>query len=145
MKNALMIIYFLVFGFTYAQNKKCTISDLQFDTYEFTISNLTEINQNISDKNSLIEVTIEIENKKIKQINYNLILPENSYSGENKKEIQIWKGLNNFIIKNINYKLKNCSDFVNFDHMVYRIPLSKENIERAFDEVNQNIIQTKKI
>jgi len=145
MKNSLIIIYFLAFGLTYAQNKKCTISDLQIDTYEFTISNLTEINQNISDKNSLIEVTIEIENKKIKQINYNLILPENSYSGENKSEIQPWKGLSNFIIKNINYKLKNCPDFGNYDHMVYRIPLSKENIEKAFDEVNQNIIQTKKI
>lgn len=145
MKNALIIIYFLAFGLTYAQNKKCTISDLQFDTYEFTISNLTKINQNISDKNSLIEVTIEIENKKIKQINYNLILPENSYSGENKREIQPWKGLNNFIIKNINYKLKNCPNFGDYGHMVYRIPLSKENIEKAFDEVNQNIIQTKKI
>lgn len=143
MKKTLIIIHFFVYICTYSQSKKCTIPDLQYETYDFAIKNLKKISQNISNKNSLIEIHIEIENKVIKQIKYNLISPENNYSGENKSEIEVWKGVNSFITKNINHKLKNCPDFY-YEGITYRMPLSKENIKRAIDEVNETVIQEKK-
>ena len=119
----------------YAQKKGCEISDIQFETYKLTTSNLKEINKNINDTNSLIEVDIEIENKKIKQIEYNLISPENNYNEEIKSKIKIWQGLNSFIFKTITNKIQKCPNF-DYEGIKFRIPISIENIQKAIKEVS---------
>ena len=127
---------------SYSQNKKCEISDVQIETYKYTTQNLQKIAKQFSDKNSLIEVSIEIKNKKLEKIEYNLILPENNYSGENKAEIKIWKGLNQFIFETVNRKIKNCLNF-NYEKIIFRVPISIENINKAIEEVNETIIGRK--
>ncbi|RAR70622.1 hypothetical protein [Flavobacterium aciduliphilum] len=142
MKKISAIFLFFISCSLYSQDNKCNVPSLQFETYDFAISNLKNISKNITDKNSLIEVTIQIEYKSINKIKYNIISPENNYSGENKVEIKVWKGLNNFITKNINLIIKNCPNF-NYERIVYRIPLSKENIQKAIEEVNKSLIFAK--
>jgi hypothetical protein len=143
MKKILIILCFIISSIANSQNKNFRVQELQLETYKYTISNLEKISKNIEDKNSLIEVTIEFENKSIKQIKYNLILPENNYSGENKTEIKVWKGLNKSIHNLVNNGINNCSNF-NSVKLVFRIPISIENIKKAIEEVNKDIINTEK-
>lgn len=143
MKKIIVVIWFLIANISYSQNMNC-ISDIQLETYNFTTSNLEKINKQISDKNSLIEVSIEINNKKIKDIKYKLITFENNYNGENKIEIKIWKGLNKYIYKTVNNKITNCPSFI-YEKIVFRVPISVENINKAIEEVNHTIIELKEI
>ena len=141
MKSTLLIICLMLFELGFSQNRNC-VDQIQLETYQFATTNLEKINDDIYDKNSVIEVTIEIENNKVKLIKYNLISPENNYSGENKSEIKVWKGLNNFILKTVNHNLKNCFTFT-YTGIIYKVPLSMENIQNAINEVNPEINRNK--
>src|SRR5690606_19289195 len=100
---------------------ECSIIEIQLDTYKFALNNLNRINKSFSNKNALIEVsiefkeyTLEAEEKKnyaeIKSIEYFLISPENSYSGENKEKIKVYPKLDSYINEKINSCIKNSSE-----------------------------------
>ena len=127
-----ILVLMVVFNTAFSQNIKCTIKEVQLDTYSFVQSNLTTIAKDFVDHNSLIEVAIEIQTQKI---SYFLISPANYYSGENKFEIKVWNDLDKFLL-NI---FQSCisDDNMKFDELKFRIPLSEENIKKAILQVQQ--------
>ncbi|ESU20485.1 hypothetical protein FEDK69T_30100 [Flavobacterium enshiense DK69] len=135
-KNLIIPILLLLSNTIFAQSNKCNIKQIQLETYDFATSKLELVQKGFSNLDALIQSSIDIKDKKIEKITYYLILPENSYSGVNKKEITVWDGLHKFIFEKVNSCIKNDSDFENTSMIVFRIPLSKENIQMAINEVN---------
>ncbi len=148
MKNVILILSIIFSNIIFSQTKKCSIKEIQLDTYEFVLNNLNRINKKFENKESLIEVSInfkeysekQYEEKnyaEIKKINYYLISPENSYSGENKMEIKIYPKLDKFLIAKIKNCISNsveCKEHL-YDNITFRIPLNKTNIGIAINQV----------
>jgi len=139
MKKYLIILIFSLLSTTVlSQSKNCNMAQIQLDTYDFATSKLEMIQKGFSNLDALIQVSVDIKDKKVKKITYYLILPENSYSGVNKKEITVWEGLDKFVSEKVNSCLNESSDsdLQYTTMMVFRIPLSQENIQMAINEVN---------
>ncbi len=152
MKKLILIFIITFSNLIYSQSEKCSIQEIQLDTYEFVLNNLNRINKKFENKESLIEVSIDFKKysekqyeeknyAEIKNINYYLISPENSYSGENKMEVKIYSKLNNHIIKIINNCIENSSEFKGhlYENITFRIPLNETNIGKAIEQVNSTI------
>lgn len=119
----------------FSQDNQCGIKQIQLDTYDFVLSNLKSVQNDISNLEALIQLSIDFENKKIKKITYYLISPKNSYSGENKQEIKIWDGLHKFVYKKVTYCLKFNPSF-DYINIKFRVPLNEKNIQKAIKQVN---------
>ena len=148
MKKIILIFSITFSTLIFSQTEKCSIQEIQLDTYEFVLDNLKRINKKIEDKNSLIEVsidfkeyTLEQEEKKdyaeIKNVDYYLVLPENSYSGENKRKLKVYSRLDKFVIDKINDCISNSEKFKGhlYDNITFRIPLNETNIGIAIEQV----------
>ncbi|WP_157730256.1 hypothetical protein [Tenacibaculum jejuense] len=152
MKKIILIISIAMHNLTFSQIKKCSIQEIQLDTYEFVLNNLNAIHKTFTDKNALVEVSInfkdytyeQVERKegiKIKKIHYYLIMLENSYDGENKDEISIYPKLHEFITQKLNYYSVSSEKFKKhlYNNLTFRIPLNKTNINIAVKQVKSTI------
>ena len=144
MKTITLLAFIFLANLTFSQEKNCGTPNIQLKTYNFAKSNLEKISEFINDKNSLIEVSIEMNNKKINQIKYNLILPSDNYSGKNKSEIEVWTELNKFILKTVKIEIEKCPNF-DYEKVTFRVPVSIEYIEKAITEVNQILLEQEKM
>ena len=148
MKKIVLLLSIMFSNLIFSQTEKCSIQEIQLDTYQFVLNNLKRINKKIEDKNSLIEVsidfkeyTLEQEEKKdyaeIKNVDYYLVSPENSYSGENKEKIKVYSKLNKFVIDKISDCISNSAKFKEhlYDNITFRIPLNEKNIGIAIEQV----------
>ena len=61
MKKLILILSITVSGLTFSQTKKCSIQEIQLDTYKFALNNLNRINEKFDNKDSLIEVSIDFK------------------------------------------------------------------------------------
>ncbi|RZJ31620.1 MAG: hypothetical protein EOO48_01500 [Flavobacterium sp.] len=131
MKTAYILIALFFLKAAHSQNEVCTIKQMQLETYAFVTANLEAVRKNIPDHDALIEVSIFMKSQKIA---YNLVSPENSYSGKNKTQIDVWSELDKFL----KHKIKACKDekYLMYDELTFRIPLSDENIQKAIKQVN---------
>jgi hypothetical protein len=154
MKKLILILSIILPNLIFSQTDECSIDEIQLDTYKYALNNLNRINKSFSNKNALIEVsiefkeyTLEAEEKKnyaeIKSIEYFLISPENSYSGENKEKIKVYPKLDSYINEKINSCIKNSSEFKShlYNNITFRIPLNEKNIKIAIEQV-KSIIRT---
>lgn len=152
MKKHILILTITFSNILFSQTEKCNIQEIQLETYEFVLNNLNRVNKKFENKESLIEVTINFKKRtaeqdynrdyaEIENVDYYLILPENSYSGENKRKIKIYSKLDNYILKKINNCIENSSEFKEhlYDNIVFRIPLNETNIRKAIEQVNSTI------
>ncbi len=152
MKKLILILSITFSNLIFSQTEKCSVEGIQLDTYEFVLNNLNRINKKFADKNSLVEVsidfkkhTLEQEEKKdyaeIKNIDYYLISPENSYSGENKEKIKVYRKLDKKITDKINSCIANSTEFKEhlYGNITIRIPLNETNIGIAIEQVKSTI------
>ena len=152
MKKLILLLSITFSNLIFSQTEKCSIQEIQLDTYEFVLNNLNRINKKFANKNSLIEVSIDFkkhtpeqEEKKdyaeIKNINYYLISPENSYSGENKEKIKVYPKLHKQIIKRIDSCIANSSEFKKhlYGNITFRIPINETNIGIAIEQVKSTL------
>ena len=152
MKKVILILSIIFSNPIFSQTEKCSIQEIQLETYEFVLNNLNRVNKKFENKESLIEVTINFKKRtaeqdynkdyaEIKNVEYYLISPENSYSGENKVGIKIFSKLENYILKKINSCIENSSEFKEqlYDNIIFRIPLNETNIEKAIEQVKSTI------
>ncbi|WP_431107713.1 hypothetical protein [Winogradskyella poriferorum] len=152
MKNVILILSIIFSNLIFSQTKKCSIQEIQLETYAFALNNLNRINKKFENKESLIEVSIDFKEysekqyeeknyAEIKNIIYYLISPENSYSGEDKMEIKIYSKLDKFLIDKIENCISNSVEFKEqlYDNITFRIPLNETNIRIAIDQVNSTI------
>lgn len=152
MRKFIFILSILGFNLTFSQTEKCSVQEIQLETYEYVLNHINEINKNFENKESLIEVTINIKERtteqdykrnftKIKDIDYHLISPENSYNGKNKESIKVDSKLDFFILN----KVKECSKYSRefkkqlYDNIIFRIPLTASNIDLAIKQVKSTI------
>lgn len=153
----IFIIALLIFSkIAFSQIEDCSTQQIQLETYDFIAENFEIISPHISNKNSLIEVTIyfkknyfeykyefEINFKENEDISlvYLLIPPENNYSGEKRVVPVIHKKLDQFIINKVNNCIRDNADFNNQNYVsiLFRIPLTLENIEKAREEVYESL------
>lgn len=152
MKKLILILSIVNSGLIFSQTKKCSIHNIQLDTYEFVLNNLNLINKTFEDKNSLIQVSVDFEEysleheekkdyAEIKNIDYYLVSPENSYSGENKEKVKVYAKLDKFIVD----KITNCIEDSNYfkeqlySNLTFRIPLNEKNIGIAIKQVESTI------
>ncbi len=152
MKNLIIIVSIIFSNLIFSQTDKCSVEGIQLDIYAFVLNNLNQINKTFEDKNSLVEVsidfkkhTIEQEEKKeyteIKNIDYYLILPEDSYSGENKEKIKVYQKLDKKISDKINSCIANSTQFKEqlYGNITFRVPLNEVNIGIAIEQVKSRI------
>ena len=152
MKKLILILSITFSNLIFGQTEKCSVEGIQLDTYEFVLNNLNRINKEFTDKNSLIEVsidfkkhTLEQEEKKdyaeIKNVDYYLISPENSYSGENKEKIKVYPKLDKQIIDKIDSCIANSVEFKKhlYGNITFRIPLNETNIGIAIEQVKSTL------
>jgi hypothetical protein len=144
MKTIILLAFIFIANLTFSQEKNCGTSNIQLKTYNFAKLNLEKISEFINDKNSLIEVSVEMHYKKINQVKYKLILPDDNYSGKIKSEIEVWSELKKFVFKTVKIEIKKCPNF-NYEKVTFRVPVSLENIEKAITEVNKILLQQEKM
>ena len=152
MKKLILIVSIVNSGLIFSQTKKCSIQELQLDTYDFVLNHLNRIKRKFEDNNSLIEVSIDFKEyrpeqeekkdyPKIINIDYYLVSPENSYSGEYKEKVKVYTKLEKFIVEEIT----NCIEESNYfkaqlySNLTFRIPLNKTNIAIAIEQVKSTI------
>ena len=152
MKKVILILSIIFSNLIFSQTEKCSIQEIQLETYEFVLNNLNRVNKKFENKESLIEVSIDFKKHtpeqeetkdyaEIKNTDYYLISPENSYSGENKEKVKVYSKLENYIIKKINSCIENSSEFKEhlYGNIKFRIPLNKTNIGIAIEQVKSTI------
>ncbi|MGJ8683818.1 MAG: hypothetical protein ACSHWW_04305 [Nonlabens sp.] len=156
MRKTLLITLLIFSNLTFSQIKDCSIQQIQLETYDFVAEHIEIISPHILNRDSLIEVTIyfkknyeeykyefEINFKENEDFSlvYFLLLPENNYNGEKRITPVIHKKLDQFITNKVNDCIKNNTDFTNQDYVsiVFRIPLSLKNIEKAREEVYESL------
>ena len=149
MKIIILILSITFSNLIFSQAEKCSIQEIQLETYDFVLNKLNRVNKKFKNKESLIEVSIDFKEyseeqyeekdyAEISKVNYYLVSPQNSYDGKNKKEIEIYSKLDKFILKKIKDCIDNSSKFKAelYSNLTFRIPLTESNIKKAMEEVN---------
>ncbi|MGJ8551257.1 hypothetical protein [Winogradskyella wichelsiae] len=152
MKNVILILSIIFSNLIFCQTEKCSVQEIQLETYEFVLNNLNRINKKFENKESLIEVSIDFKKHtpeqevtkdyaEIKNIDYYLVSPENSYSGENKEKIKVYSKLDKLVVDKINNCISNSTEFKEhlYGNITFRIPLNKKNIGIAIEQVKSTI------
>ncbi|WP_179319769.1 hypothetical protein [Winogradskyella helgolandensis] len=152
MKNVILILSIIFSNLIFCQIEKCSVQEIQLETYEFVLNNLNRINKKFENKESLIEVSIDFKKHtpeqevtkdyaEIKNTDYYLVSPENSYSGENKEKIKVYSKLDKLVVDKINNCISNSTEFKEhlYGNITFRIPLNKKNIGIAIEQVKTKI------
>ncbi|WP_178985133.1 hypothetical protein [Winogradskyella helgolandensis] len=152
MKNVILILSIIFSNLIFCQTEKCSVQEIQLETYEFVLNNLNRINKEFENKESLIEVSIDFKKHtpeqevtkdyaEIKNTDYYLVSPENSYSGENKEKIKVYSKLDKLVVDKINNCISNSTEFKEhlYGNITFRIPLNKKNIGIAIEQVKTTI------
>ncbi|QJP33748.1 hypothetical protein F0365_04675 [Nonlabens sp. Ci31] len=153
MKNLILLFIITVSSSALSQINECSIQNIQLDPYDFVLRNLEKVNQHIKNKNYVIEVSIHFkdcekeykehtENTEVSPIIYHLISLENSYRGENKTAVVVYKKLNQFVLQTINECIDDPIEFKNqaYVTLIFRIPLNVENIQKALKYIERKFI-----
>lgn len=129
--TSLLVLLCIVKGS--AQENNCDVRQLQVGTYEFVLKNLDSIKKYTPKE--LITASLEFSEKgELKKTTY-----YTAYDSPEKKEVKLWKGLEDHIRSS--FSLCPDSHFYNNREQVlgttFKIPLVKENITKAINEVEK--------
>ena len=100
MKNLVILISIIFTNLIFSQTDQCNSKNIQLETYDFALKNLKKIRQNIKNRQSQIEISIdfeipkedeseEISYSKPSKLSFYLVTPEDLKQRIKSKQIEV--------------------------------------------------------